>query len=655
MEEHRNLRKMKEVDLFKHLNTEQQEAVQTTNGPLLVLAGAGSGKTRVVISRIAYLLQQGVPASKILGLTFTNKAAQEMRDRIKSLSNNDVLISTFHSLGARLLRESIQVLGYRRSFTIYDDEDSDKLILSCINAESAAEAKTQLKTIKHYISNAKNNLAELDPNEFPYCYEIFVRYQDKLQEFHAVDFDDLLYLPVKILREFPGVRAFYQERWSHLLIDEYQDTNNAQYALVQALLGPEQHLCVVGDPDQSIYSWRGANIKNILNFEKDYPHAKVIRLEQNYRSRSNILEGANALISNNEMRYEKNLWSGRGEGDKIKVFTAGTSHDEAEFVARQLKEVHETHGVPWNRMVVFYRTHALSRSFEDLFYLKHIPYLIMGGISFYQRREVKDILSILKMVQSDSDFLAFSRSINFPKRGIGQATLERMHRNASEEKMAIFDYCQAVLDNAPLRTTLRLNVKQREGLLSYVKMIQELREREPDIPLEKLVQMAIYVSEYFEYLREDKDTEDERKANLESLIAKAAEWHLSAEDPSLAAFLEELSLKSALDEEDNSKERVHLMTIHNGKGLEYDTVFIVGLEEELFPHSRSVESSLDVEEERRLCYVGMTRAKERLFLSHVIERFVWGAFKFHLPSRFLKEIPSKYTERVQKRRPLNNF
>lgn len=641
--------------MFNQLNIGQQEAVKTTEGPLLVLAGAGSGKTRVVTYRIAYLLQQGVPASKILGLTFTNKAAQEMRERIKSITDQDVLILTFHSLGARILRESIQVLGYKRNFTIYDDEDSDKLLLSCIDAPTAAEAKTQLKALKSYISNAKNNLLKLDPNELPYCYDIFVRYQNKLQEFHAVDFDDLLYLSVKILQEFPGVRAFYQERWSHLLIDEYQDTNNAQYALVRALLGPEQNLCVVGDPDQSIYSWRGANIQNIMNFEKDYPNAKVVRLEQNYRSRSNILEGANALITKNELRYEKKLWSSRGEGDKIKLFTADNTHAEAEFVAKNLKEVHQKYGVPWNRMVVFYRTHALSRAFEDVFYLRHIPYLIMGGVSFYQRREIKDILSILKMVQSSSDFMAFARSLNFPKRGLGPTTIERLHQNASEEKLPIFDYCQALLDNAPLRTSVRLTAKQREGLLSYIKMIHDLREKESDIPLQKLVQMAIYLSDYFAYLEEDKDSYDERRANLESLIAKAAEWQSEAEDPSLAAFLEELSLKSALDEDDKSKERVHLMTIHNGKGLEYDTVFIVGLEEELFPHARSKENSSELEEERRLCYVGMTRAKERLFLSHVIERFVWGTFKFHLPSRFLKEIPIEYIERIRRKNPSNHF
>lgn len=637
------------MDILEQLNAEQQEAVKTLRGPLLVLAGAGSGKTRVVTYRIAYLLQHGVQASKILGLTFTNKAAEEMRKRVHSLTKQDVLISTFHSLGARILRESIEVLGYRRSFTIYDEDDCDKILLSSIEAETPAEAKAQLKAIKSYISNAKNSLIPLTPSDSPYCYEIFLRYQDKLKEYHAVDFDDLLFLPVKIFEQFPAVKAFYQNRWSYLLIDEYQDTNNAQYALVKFLLGPEQNFCVVGDPDQSIYSWRGANIHNIMDFEKDFSEAKVIRMEQNYRSRSNILEGANALISQNELRYKKDLWTGRGEGEKIKLFTADTSHDEAEFVAAHLKRVHEDYNVPWNRMVVFYRTHSLSRAFEDIFYLRHIPYIIMGGISFYQRREIKDILSILKMVHSSSDFVSFARSIHFPKRGIGPTTLERIRINASQEKMSVFDYCEAVLDNVHLTLPLRLNAKQREGLLGYVKMIHELRTLAAEASLHDLVRASIYYSEYLEYLAEDKETFDERKGNLDSLIGKAREWQTSSEDNSLSAFLEELSLKSSLDEADSSTPCVHLMTIHSGKGLEYDTVFIVGLEEDLFPHSRSKESFSELEEERRLCYVGMTRAEERLFLSHVHERYVWGSIKFHEPSRFLKEIPTKYIERSSRR------
>lgn len=637
------------MNILAQLNAEQQEAVKTLNGPLLVLAGAGSGKTRVVTYRIAYLLQQGVPASKILGLTFTNKAAEEMRNRVHSLTKQDVLISTFHSLGARILRESIEVLGYRRSFTIYDEEDCDKILLACIEAETPAEAKAQLKPLKSYISNAKNSLTPLKPEENLYCYEIFLRYQDKLKEYHAVDFDDLLYLPVKIFEQYPAVRAFYQSRWSYLLIDEYQDTNNAQYALVKFLLGPEQNFCVVGDPDQSIYSWRGANIHNIMDFEKDFAEAKVIRMEQNYRSRSNILESANALISQNDLRYKKDLWTGRGEGEKIRLFSADTSHDEAEFVAQHLKRIHNDYGVPWNRMVVFYRTHSLSRAFEDIFYLRHIPYIIMGGISFYQRREIKDILSILKMVHSSSDFVAFARSIHFPKRGIGPTTLERIRVNASQEKMAVFDYCEAVLDNVSLNMPLRLNAKQREGLLGYVKMIHMLRTLAADCQLHDLVRASIYYSEYLEYLEEDKESFDERKGNLDSLIGKAREWQQSSEDNSLSAFLEELSLKSSLDEADGSTPSVHLMTIHNGKGLEYDTVFIVGLEEDLFPHARSKESFSELEEERRLCYVGMTRAEERLFLSHVRERYVWGSIKFHEPSRFLAEIPMKYIQRATRR------
>ncbi|MBA3238158.1 MAG: UvrD-helicase domain-containing protein [Parachlamydiaceae bacterium] len=634
------------MEFLNKLNPAQQEAVITTEGPLLVLAGAGSGKTRVITYRIIYLLEKGTPPSKILGLTFTNKASQEMRERVFSLTNSNVLISTFHSLGARILRESIGVLGYKRSFAIYDEEDSNKLLLSCIDAPTPAEAKEQVKIIRAYISNFKNSLIPLDQEDNPYCFQIFERYQQKLKEYQAVDFDDLLYLPVRILREFPEARRYYQERWSYLLIDEYQDTNNAQYELVKCLLGPEQRLCVVGDPDQSIYSWRGANIQNIMNFEEDYPEAKVIRLEQNYRSRSNILEAANALIYNNEKRYEKNLWSGRGEGDKIKFFTGSTEYEESEFVARQVAKIHEEYGTPYNRIAVFYRTHALSRPFEDAFYRARVPYVIVGGISFYQRREVKDILSILKMVQSSSDFIAFARSINFPKRGIGPATLEKLRENATEEGLSIFNYCEALLAKISLKTSLRISTKQREGLETYVQNIQKLREIESQCSLQTLVEAAINYSDYLSLLMEDRDTYEERKENLASLVAKAAEWESSEGGSSLTSFLEELSLKSTLDEADGSKKYVHLMSIHNSKGLEYDTVFLVGLEEELFPHARSYGKEEELEEERRLCYVGMTRAEERLFLTNASARYFWGNIKNQTPSRFLREIPKDFIERV---------
>lgn len=638
------------MSLLEELNEEQRLAVQSISGPLLVLAGAGSGKTRVVTYRIIYLLQNGVFANRILGLTFTNKAAQEMRQRVHAKTMSDVLISTFHSLGVRILRESINVLeGYRRDFTIYDEEDANRLLTSCFEDLSPAEAKTQLKAVRGYISKAKNSLLKGDFSEDSYLFSVFERYQEKLKECNAVDFDDLLFLPVKILQEFHHLKEMYQQRWHYLMIDEYQDTNNAQYEMIKCLLGKEHNLCVVGDPDQSIYAWRGANIHNIMNFKDDYPEAKIIRLEQNYRSRSNILEAANALIQHNEKRYEKNLWSERGIGEKIKYFRAFNERDEAEFVARQLKLTH-MRGVPWNRMVVFYRNHALSRAFEDVFYLKHIPYMIMGGISFYQRREVKDILAFLRMVRSNSDFVAFARTINLPKRGVGGATIEKMRLGTKEEKLPILDFCHALLNHAPLKTEIKLPKKQREGLQQYLNIVQTLRAIENEQqPLQRLVQMAIEMTNYMDYLREEMETYQERKENIEALIAKAAEWQSSAENGSLASFLEELSLKSALDEEgDGIKERVHLMTIHNGKGLEYDTVFMVGLEEELFPHPEAEYSQNKLEEERRLCYVGMTRAQEGLYLSSVSERFLWGTFRTRMPSRFIQEIPMQYLEKIRR-------
>lgn len=648
------------MKFLEKLNKEQYTAVTTTEGPLLVLAGAGSGKTRVVTYRIIYLLQMGVPAAQILAVTFTNKAAQEMRERVHAIAKTDVLICTFHSLGLRFLRRNIHVLGYSHNFSIYDEEDVSDVLKTCfkemhIASESEEDLKAQLKAAKRYISQAKSNPSEGQEADFkartPHSkgaqFEaIFKNYQAKLKRYNAVDFDDLLYLSVKILQEFPAVRESYQNRWSHLLIDEYQDTNHAQYLLVKYLIAKTQNLCVVGDPDQSIYAWRGANIDNIMNFEKEYPAAKIIMLEQNYRSRSNILDAANALISHNELRYEKKLWSDRGKGDKITLFIGNNEKEEAQFIAKTLQHHHMHENTPWKQMVVFYRTHAQSRVFEDFFYLARLPYLIIGGISFYQRREIKDILAFLRMVQSGVDFLAFQRSINLPKRGLGVSTLEKLHRGANATGVSIFAYCESIVDDPEFKTPFRLSLKQQQGLKDYVQLIRELRSANQAGPLHSLVREAIDKSRYLEYLQKDPLTLQERQENLSSLIAKASEWELSSSEPALASFLEELSLKSHLDEAEGSKDRVHLMTIHNGKGLEYETVFLTGLEEGLFPHANAMDALQDIEEERRLCYVGLTRAKEHLYLSYARKRNFWGTPRMQQASSFLSEIPAEYIEEI---------
>lgn len=645
-------------DLLKNLNPQQCEAVTTLEGPVLVLAGAGSGKTRVVTYRIVQLIEAGVPSNSILGLTFTNKAAGEMRERVSALSKNQVLICTFHSLGARILRESIHFLGYQRDFIIYDEEDIERLIRNCLNELDIKEKdkKVEVRPYRNLISQAKNALKTSDEvhlsgpdlteaeQEFPRVYAL---YQKKLKEYNALDFDDLLFLSVKVLREHPQILARYQERWPFVLIDEYQDTNAAQYSLIRLLVEKSHNIFVVGDPDQSIYSWRGANIKNILNFERDFPGAKVISLEQNYRSHTHILHAANALISHNDSRYEKKLWSDLGPGEKIKLHIGEDERTEADFVAKQVNIHHDKHKISLNDMVVFYRTNAQSRVFEDRLSSQGISYVIVGGISFYQRREIKDVLAFLRITQSPADFVAFARTINLPKRGLGDATLEKIQIGAAEENLTVLGYCEALVSGKPLKKSIRITAKQKEALADYLNIIYELRQVSQTGMIRDLVLAAIEKTRYMAYLREDKESFEDRKENLAELIAKAVEWQISSDDPSLEAFLEELSLKSSLDEVNPSEERLSLMTIHNGKGLEFKVTFLVGLEEDLFPHVNSKSSLEQIEEERRLCYVGMTRAKDHLYLSYCYTRYLWGNLRIQRPSRFLKEIPGEYVEKYE--------
>lgn len=644
------------MDILAQLNPEQQAVVQSVEGPILVLAGAGSGKTRVVISRIAFLLDMGVPSSQILGLTFTNKAAEEMRERIHMLvGTSSPLLCTFHSLGARILRESIQALGYARDFIIYDEDDADKLLQTCLSELEIKDKKMDVKSFRHMISRAKNALQKPEdikvtlmssPIEeyFPRVYGL---YQTKLKQYNALDFDDLLFLVVRLFREHPNMLEQYQNRWNFISIDEYQDTNEAQYVILRYLVEKHLNLFVVGDPDQSIYSWRGANIQNILNFEKDYPGAKIFRLEQNYRSRSNILEAANAVISYNENRYEKKLWSQLGPGEKIRFYTSDNERDEAEFVAERIRKHHEN-GTPYNQMVVFYRTNNQSRALEDHFLYKKVPYIIVGGLSFYQRREIKDILSFLRMVYSGTDYISFARSINIPRRGIGEATLEKIRLAASLEQLAIVTFCEALVQDQPLKNPIKLPTRQKEGLKQYLSILHTLKEISKSTSLHELVRSVIEETNYLMILNEDPESLEDRRGNLDALITKAIEWEQSAADPSLRAFLEELTLKSSLDDADIKKDRVNLMTIHNGKGLEFKVVFLVGLEEDLFPHANSKDRKESLEEERRLFYVGMTRAKEQLYLTHSQFRYMWGMPRYQLPSRFVKEVPSEYIERIRK-------
>lgn len=640
-------------DLFYGLNPMQTDAVKSGEGSFLVLAGAGSGKTRVVTLRIAHLIREGVPADQILGLTFTNKAAEEMRARINKMTEQHVLICTFHSLGARILRECIGALDYAHSFTIYDEEDVDKLLLTCLVELDISGKKADVKPFRQLISQAKNDLQ--DPEQFslqtsdPYFEEAFLKvyalYQRKLKEYQAVDFDDLLFLPVKIFEKFPNILERYQQRWSFVLIDEYQDTNAAQYRLINLLVEKHQNIFVVGDPDQSIYSWRGANVKNILNFERDYPGTKVIRLEQNYRSFTNILNVANELISYNTDRFEKELWSDFGEGEKVKLYVSEDDREEADFVATQAAFHKLDQKIPLRQMVVFYRTNAQSRVFEDSLLHRGIPYVIIGGLSFYQRREIKDILAFLRMAQSGSDYMAFMRTINLPKRGIGDAAIEKIRHGANLERLTLLSYCTALVNNEPLENPCKLSAKQKEALADYVRIIHELHALSKKESIKDIVKAAIEMTKYMDYLQEDKETYLDRKENLNQLITKAIEWESTAQTPTLVAFLEELSLKSNLDAMEEAEDRLNLMTIHNGKGLEFDVTFLVGLEEDLFPHINSKSSRAEIEEERRLCYVGITRAKKHLYISFCRLRYLWGTLRRQEASRFLREMPKQYIEK----------
>jgi DNA helicase-2/ATP-dependent DNA helicase PcrA len=626
--------------MSEELNPQQKMAVEHIEGPALVLAGAGSGKTRIVTFRIARLLSMGVPATSILAVTFTNKAAAEMRLRIQKVSRSFVLTCTFHSLCARILRESIHVLGYSTDFTIFDDDDSDKLLKYCLSAFQIKDEKGLLKGIRAQISGAKNSL--LFPENFteedPQFSSIYQLYQAKLKEYQALDFDDLLFLTVKLFKDFPDILQNYQSRWSFILIDEYQDTNAAQHQIIKMLAAAHHNVFAVGDPDQSIYSWRGANVQNILNFEEDFPGAKLISLEQNYRSHMNILQAANALIQNNPGRYEKNLWSALGQGEKIGLNICESDRAEADFVVRQISKSN----LSLNDCVIFYRTNSQSRVFEDALLRQRIPYVIVGGLSFYQRREIKDILSLMRMVLAGADFIAFSRTINLPKRGLGEAAIAKIQEICAHHNLTILETCYQIVER---KISCKLSLKQFEGLKSYVDTVFALKEMvKSKVSLQILLSEAVDRSSYLDHLREDPETYEERRSNLAELVSKAAEWEEENGNASLAGFLEELSLKSDRSEKDAFEDSVRLMTLHNGKGLEFEMVFLVGMEEDLLPHLNVKDDPTALEEERRLCYVGMTRAKVRLFLSASRCRFLWGTPRMMRPSRFLSEIPKEYLQ-----------
>lgn len=640
--------------MYEILNKEQKEAVFCTEGPLLILAGAGSGKTRVLTFRTAHLIENGVSPYQILAITFTNKAAGEMRERINDMVEmgaESIWVSTFHSTCVRILRRYIDRLGYSTNFTIYDADDQKTLMKDICKRLEIDTKIYKEKMFLGAISSAKDEL--IDPVEFENRAagdynkrrqaQVYREYQMELKKNNALDFDDLIFKTVELFRLDKEVLMSYQERFRYIMVDEYQDTNTAQFELIRLLAMKYKNLCVVGDDDQSIYKFRGANIYNILNFEKHFPDARVIKLEQNYRSTQNILDAANAVIANNIGRKDKALWTDNGAGDKIDFEQLDTGYEESDYVARNIVAGVKKGEYRYKDYAVLYRTNAQSRLFEERFLLANIPYKIVGGVNFYSRREVKDVLAYLKTIDNGQDDLAVKRIINIPKRGIGAASIGKVQAFADSNDL---DFYMA-LEHAQMVPGIG---KAYAKISPFVEFIEDLREKAKTLPVEELIEEIIEGTGYVRELEAENDEEAEaRIQNIDELISKAAAYTESAEVPSLSGFLEEVALVADIDSLDNDTDYVVLMTLHSAKGLEFPNVFLVGMEDGLFPSYMSITSdeispsgvNSEIEEERRLAYVGITRAKEHLTITSARMRMIRGETQYNKVSRFVKEIPKE--------------
>jgi len=627
-----------ELDLVSQLNPSQREAVVTTEGPLLVLAGAGSGKTRVITYRVAYLLsEERVPPENILALTFTNKAASEMKERIKGLVSLKSLpfIGTFHSFCARFLRREVEKLNspINSHFAIYDEEDQLSLLKEVMRELSIPPSLIKPREALSRISWLKNRMIPIEAlppgakNEL--TKKIFPHYQERLKRANALDFDDLLLLTLDLLDSSPEVLTRYQELYRYILVDEFQDTNRPQYLILRLLAGKHRNLCVVGDEDQSIYRFRGAEIGNVFDFERDFPEAKVIRLEENYRSTKRILSAAGALIKNNKKRKGKNLWTNNEEGEKICYFQGRDELEEAEFVARKISQLKGK--VPFSEIAVLYRTNFQSRVFEEALVRRGIPYTIIGGFRFFERKEIKDITAYLNLLVNPDDEIALRRAINTPPRGIGEKTFAVLSSFASSHKFPLYIAIRDHLEEISLPS------RGKHSLRSFVSLIEELRRQSETLPPSKLIRRVVEASGYTSYLLEEGEKGEDRLANIREFIVAAREFEES-EGSDLTSFLDRIHLTSDQDYL-GEEARVVLMTLHCAKGLEFSVVFLVGMEEGLFPHPKSLNSPDELEEERRLCYVGMTRAKKKLYLTSAGRRRVFESYQFRHPSRFLNEIP----------------
>ncbi|TFJ92606.1 DNA helicase PcrA [Lentibacillus salicampi] len=642
-------------ELLNGLNTEQQQAVQHTEGPLLIMAGAGSGKTRVLTHRIAYLLgEKDVPTRNVLAITFTNKAAREMKERVNRLvgpAGKQIWVSTFHSMCVRILRRDIDRIGYSQNFSILDSGDQLSVIKQILKDLNIDPKKFDPRAMLGQISGAKNGL--ITPEEYSknvgdffqrQVSHVYERYQKTLQKNQALDFDDLIMQTIHLFKRVPEVLEYYQRRFQYIHVDEYQDTNHAQYYLVKQLANRYQNLCVVGDSDQSIYRWRGADIANILSFEKDYPSARVIFLEQNYRSTKSILDAANEVIQNNSGRKPKNLWTENDDGKKLHYFQGSTEQEEALFVTNKIQEL-TGEGYSLNDMAVLYRTNAQSRAVEDTLVKSDIAYQMVGGTKFYDRKEIKDLTAYLRLITNPDDDISFERVVNVPKRGIGKTSIERLRAYTAEHGISFY---QAVKEVDFIGVTKKAAI----ALAKFGSLIQTLSQQQEFLTATDMVEAILERTGYEEMLKSERSLESQsRLENLEEFKTVTQDFEESADDKTLIAFLTDLALVADIDrvdeEEMDNEPKVTLMTLHAAKGLEYPVVFLVGMEENVFPHSRSMFDDEEMEEERRLAYVGITRAEQELYLTHAKMRTIYGRTNMNPISRFINEIPEDLVDGIE--------
>nr|WP_025775778.1 DNA helicase PcrA [Clostridium botulinum] len=641
------------MDLKNKLNKEQYEAAITIDGPLLILAGAGSGKTRVLTYRIAHMIENlNIYPSKILAITFTNKAAGEMKERIKALVGDVVegmWVSTFHSSCVRILRREIDKLGYDKNFTIYDTYDQKTLVKQCMEELNINDKEITDREIINTIGNQKDNL--ISPKEFKKISngnyrkdriaDAYILYQKKLKTNNALDFDDLIYKTVELFKTNKDVLEFYQRKFKYIMVDEYQDTNKSQYELVKLLALVHRNMCVVGDDDQCIYEWRGADISNILNFEKDYKEAKVIKLEQNYRSKGNILNAANEVIKNNSQRKNKVLRTENENGNKIKVFRAYSDIDEAKFVASEIKKIIKDSERSFNDFAVLYRTNAQSRIFEDVFMKRDIPYRLIGGLKFYDRKEIKDLMAYLKLINNPLDDISLRRIINVPKRSIGDATVKKVQEFANEMDECMYS---VLLDADQILT---LSQRSITSIKKFVSIMNSFIRKKDEISVSVLIKEILEETGYLKELKNSKNPDDvSRVENLKELVSAAADFERESEDKSLGAFLEKVALVTDIDNYDENSDSVAMMTVHSAKGLEFPVVFMVGMENGIFPGTQSLSDPKEMEESRRLCYVAITRAKEQLYITSAEIRKVFGRTVAYALSDFVSEISKDLKDNV---------